>query len=87
MFFSRNLCGLRLARRWSDLRDVMKPAVLSRLKAAYSTVDDIDLFAGGILESAARDSLLGPTFRCLVADQFRRLRSGAPHHCFSIAAT
>merc|ERR1712168_1084865 len=32
--------------------------------------DDIDLFIGAVLEAPVGDSILGPTFRCLVANQF-----------------
>ena len=49
---------------------------VSDLKAAYNDVDDIDLFAGGILEKAHRDGLVGPTFKCIIGDQFVRLRRG-----------
>jgi len=38
-------------------------------------VDDVDLFVGGLLESA-EEGILGPTFLCLVGDQFQRLKTG-----------
>ncbi|GJQ67256.1 hypothetical protein Trydic_g8161 [Trypoxylus dichotomus] len=43
----------------------------------YSTVDDIDLWVGGLLEPKEPDGgILGPTFREIVADQFSRLKKG-----------
>ena len=39
-------------------------------------MDDVDLFIGGISETPAAGSLLGPTFRCVVGDQFKRLLAG-----------
>ena len=39
-------------------------------------MDDVDLYVGGFLEKAHRDSILGPTFKCIVADTFARLKIG-----------
>jgi len=81
----RGLCestqnGFRAVRSIADLaRDgrISRDAV-SRLKKIYRDVDDIDLFVGGILEffGPHDDALLGPTFLCIIGDQFRRLKEG-----------
>ena len=42
----------------------------------YKHPDDVDLFVGGILEKHVGAGTLGPTFACLIAEQFQRLRSG-----------
>merc|ERR1711937_653335 len=47
-----------------------------KVKSLYDDVDDIDLFVGGILETPDADAVLGPTFKCIVGDQFRRLKQG-----------
>lgn len=39
-------------------------------------MDEIDLFVGGISEFAVNDGVLGPTFTCIVANQFRNLKVG-----------
>jgi len=44
------------------------------LQAIYKTVDDVDLFVGGLLETR-EEGILGPTFLCLVGDQFQRIKS------------
>ena len=46
------------------------------LKKAYTHVDDIDLFAGGFLEERDTDAVLGPVFRCILQDQFYKLKFG-----------
>jgi peroxidase len=48
------------------------------LKQVYDHVDDIDLFAGGFLEQRdlGTNAILGPVFRCIVADGFMGLKYG-----------
>lgn len=45
--------------------------VLARL---YGSVEEVDLFAGAVGERAVEGAILGPTFLCLVGDQFARLK-------------
>ena len=49
---------------------------IEKLKKTYKHVDDIDLFAGGFLEKRDTDAILGPVFRCIVSDQFAKLKFG-----------
>ena len=37
-------------------------------------MDDIDLFVAGTMEKAHGDSLLGPTFTCILFNEFERLK-------------
>lgn len=37
-------------------------------------MDDIDLFTGGLSEIPLEGAVVGPTFACLIADQFQKLR-------------
>lgn len=46
------------------------------LSQVYPNVDEIDLFVGGIGEKPLQGAVLGPTFVCIVGDQFSRLRRG-----------
>lgn len=42
----------------------------------YEHPDDVDLWIGGLVESAHGDGLVGPTFADIIADQFWKLRQG-----------
>ena len=50
--------------------------LVPRLQRLFGDISDIDLFLGGLMERPADDALLGPTFQCLVGDQFKRLKFG-----------
>jgi len=53
------------------------PAVATQLQQAFGTVDNVDLFMGGLAENhAANGGVVGPTFQAVIADQFSRLRAG-----------
>jgi hypothetical protein len=52
------------------------PIIGERLEKAYQSPNDIDLFVGGLLETAESGAIVGPTFREIIADQFSRLKRG-----------
>ena len=70
----RELCGQERVTSWKMLSQVFPSMNVARLQALYKTVDDIDVFIGGILEPPTDGSLLGPTFLCIIGDQFQRIR-------------
>jgi peroxidase len=58
-----------------------------KLQKAYDDVDDVDLFAGGFMETEGevcedgksgfeQCGILGPTFRCIIGDTFKGLKYG-----------
>jgi hypothetical protein len=53
-----------------------KPSTASALEAAYGSVSNIDLWAGGLAEDHTARGSLGPLFTRIVANQFARLREG-----------
>ncbi|XP_076035339.1 salivary peroxidase/catechol oxidase-like [Oratosquilla oratoria] len=72
----RNFCGLPKVSKFDELLDVMIPENVKALKTVYKSVDDIDLFTGGLAEKPNRGALVGPTFGCLIGRQFHYLRRG-----------
>uniref|UniRef100_A0A1I8BNY5 ShKT domain-containing protein n=1 Tax=Meloidogyne hapla TaxID=6305 RepID=A0A1I8BNY5_MELHA len=70
----REICGLKRLTSFQQWPEVIEPEVRNRVAALYSSIDDVDLYVGGLLEAPIDNSLLGPTFSCIIADQFRRLR-------------
>ena len=48
-----------------------------KLKKVYRHVEDIDFYIGMLLEpTEAEDGIVGTTIRCILADQFVRLKKG-----------
>merc|ERR1712241_738399 len=72
----REICTGKKASTWSDLRNSILPTHIEQLRKVYKHVDDIDLYVGGFLEAAHEDSILGPVFKCIIGDQFARLKKG-----------
>jgi hypothetical protein len=52
------------------------PTVLANLQKVFSSVDDVDLFIGGLAEDHAQGAMVGPTFQAIIAQQFENLRDG-----------
>jgi hypothetical protein len=50
--------------------------IQQRLADAYDSVDDIDLWVGGLAENHAPGALVGPLFHAIISEQFTALRDG-----------
>ena len=66
--------GLPAVTRFSQISS--DATVQAQLKSLYGTVDNIELFAGGLVEDHAKGSSLGATFQAIIANQFERIRDG-----------
>ena len=51
-FSWRKLCGLSPVTSWKMLAKIFPQNIVPRLQAIYDKVEDVDLFVGGLLESA-----------------------------------
>lgn len=72
----REPCGLSAIRSFEDLERVMSAGVVRKFKSLYSSVEDIDLYSAGLAEKSVIGGLIGPTFACIIAQQFGNLRRG-----------
>merc|ERR1719402_249417 len=72
----RQLCKIGKTTQWSDLHSSMDPKDVLKLRKVYRSPEDIDLFVGAFLEKPHSDSLVGPVFKCIIGDQFLRLKKG-----------
>lgn len=72
----RSLCGLQKATSFDQLEAEIPSAIVDEMAKIYKHPDDVELFVGGILENHMGTGAVGPTFGCLIAEQFKRLRSG-----------
>jgi peroxidase len=52
------------------------PVLQKNLKAVYGSIDQVDLFIGGLAEAHASSGVTGPTFQKIISRQFSALRAG-----------
>jgi peroxidase len=73
----RKLCNLSSIESFNDLLELIPNRdIVDKLETLYGHPDNIDLFVGGILETPENGARVGPLFKCLLIDQFRKLRDG-----------
>jgi len=70
----RKFCKLSEIKTFQDLTIHMDQAVADKLGEVYDSVEDIDLFTGGLAERRISGALVGPTFACIIGVQFSHLR-------------
>ncbi|XP_048087442.1 eosinophil peroxidase-like isoform X1 [Alosa alosa] len=73
----RGFCGLSQPSTLDELAVVMNNAELaSDLLDLYGTVDNIDVWLGGVAEPFVDGGRVGPLFACIIARQFQKIRQG-----------
>ncbi len=71
---AREAFGLQRVEDFGEISS--SDVVVESLRAMYSSVDDIDVFVGGLAEDPVTGALVGQLFHSVLADQFARLRDG-----------
>ncbi|EDV23444.1 uncharacterized protein TRIADDRAFT_27445 [Trichoplax adhaerens] len=73
----RVMCNLPAATHFHELsNEITNRTILNKLEKAYQHPNNIDLWVGAMAEDALFGGRVGPTFACLIALQFNRLRAG-----------
>ncbi|XP_045509421.1 peroxidasin-like [Colias croceus] len=73
----RSVCNMSEVNDFDDLAgEISDKGVRDKLKELYGSVHNIDVWVGGILEDMSKGAKVGPLFRCILIEQFKRLRDG-----------
>ncbi|CAK1543936.1 unnamed protein product [Leptosia nina] len=89
----RDFCGLKQAKDFDELKDVIDEEKVDALKSLYTSVDDVDLLVGIISENNIEGTFIGPTLFCIMVKQLQILRfsnrfwyeRGDNYHSFSLS--
>ena len=77
----RTLCGLPTVESWKGLAMLFPSMVVARLQALYKSVEDIDIFVGGILE--VKDFHLNNSFKRILLVENRSFKGTVSRELFS----
>ncbi|XP_050457801.1 peroxidase-like isoform X2 [Cataglyphis hispanica] len=72
----REYCGLPRAKIFNDFADLISLSDIQKLSLLYASPDDIELTVGGSLERHVSQTLVGPTYLCIMLKQFQQTRIG-----------
>jgi peroxidase len=72
----RKKCGLPGLTTWANKPEEFDRLYWDKLEEVYESVDDIDIYVGGVAEESVRGGVVGPTFACIISEQFKRLKQG-----------
>jgi hypothetical protein len=71
---TRRALGMRPYTAFDQLTS--DPVLQKDLRTTYTTIDNVDLFIGGLAEAHVRGGRLGETFEAIIGSQFQNLRTG-----------
>ena len=70
----RNFCQRKF--KQPEISDIENQITFIRLLRNYGSLEDVDLWVGGLAEERLPSSLLGPTFACIFGLTFSNVRDG-----------
>ncbi|XP_049871288.1 peroxidase isoform X2 [Pectinophora gossypiella] len=73
---TRGACGLPVPRSFHDMLDFMSEENVQVLQSLYESPEDVELVVAGSLEKNVPGAQAGPTFLCILTEQFYRTRVG-----------
>ncbi len=71
---AREAFGLDRVTDWSQITSDVE--IQDKLHSLFGSVDNIDVWVGGLAEDPAAGAMVGPLFQAVIADQFTRIRDG-----------
>ncbi|XP_051172267.1 peroxidasin homolog [Leptopilina boulardi] len=73
----RKYCNMTNVETFDDLKnEITNERVREKLHELYGHPGNIDIWVGGILEDQLPNAKVGPLFKCLLTEQFQRMRDG-----------
>ena len=72
----REYCGLPAINTFNELNNTIEEDIIQLLRSVYRHQDDVDLVVGGLAERPLSGAVVGPTFGCLLGQQFQILKKG-----------
>ncbi|KAL4707257.1 hypothetical protein ACJJTC_019795 [Scirpophaga incertulas] len=73
---TRAACGLPVPKSFADLLDFISEENVQVLQSMYQSVLDVEVVVAGSLEHNVPGAQAGPTFLCILTEQFYRTRVG-----------
>ncbi|CAG2104853.1 unnamed protein product, partial [Medioppia subpectinata] len=72
----REYCGLPKLKSFYDLNGLFPNKTIQRYLSLYKDINDLDLWSAGISEYPLPGAMVGPTFACIIGEQFSHVRRG-----------
>jgi len=72
----KHLCGFGPTSTWNDMKQFIDSEHVHRLTHTYKSPEDVDTYIAMSMERPVSGTLLGPTTKCLIQQQFKALQMG-----------